>query len=179
MPKRALVFSLALLLAAPAQAAVQSVYTDLDLDECLVLHADDFGARFACPGYKGYPLLVAEGDLRFFVSYGFGAPDEMAAGQTLPQFNTVHTTLEWRLSNETGDWLPFATILRWFTQTGDGAQPDGQVLVVTKLEPGNTCHIGYVDARRTPNANVVAQELADMVAAEFDCAADEPIRVPD
>src|SRR3546814_4880877 len=48
-------------LATPAQAAFNSAYTDLDLDECLVLDADDFGARWACPGYKGYPLMVTEG----------------------------------------------------------------------------------------------------------------------
>lgn len=159
-------------------ANMDSTYTDLNLDECLVLSADDFGAQFACPGYKGYPVYVAEGDLRFFVSFGFGAPDERAASQTLPAFNTLNTTMEWRLSDASGDWKPFATILRWFTQSGDGVEPDGQTLVVTKLEPGNTCHIAYVDAKRTPNANEIARQWADSVAAGFNCETDEPYQTP-
>lgn len=169
----------AALIAAPANAAqIDSIYTDINLDECIVINADDMGASFACPGYKGYPLYVAEGDLRFFVSYGFGAPDETAAHQTLPAFNYVHSTLEWRVSNETGDWRPFATILRWFTQSGDGQQPDGQILVVTKIEPGNTCHIAYIDAKLTANANEVARNFADNEAKNFNCATDEIHYVP-
>ena len=164
--------------AAPAQDNVTSAYTDINLDECLVLNADDFGASYACPGYKGFPLYVAEGDLRFFVSYGFGAPDEMAAEQTLPAFNTIGEKLEWRLSNKSGDFQPFATILRYYTQTGDGSAPDGQVLVVTKIEQGNTCHIAYIDARLTPNANEIARNFADAEAGNFDCANDEIHYVP-
>lgn len=158
-----------------AQAAnTMSVYTDFKLEDCLVLQADDFGASFACPGYMGYPLYVAEGDLRFFVSYGFGAKEERAASQTLPAFNTLHTTLEWRLTNVTGDWKPFATILRWFTDSGDGETPVGETLIVTKIEEGNTCHVAYVDAKTIKNANEVAQEWADKAAPDFDCATQEP-----
>ena len=56
-PILAAVFAL-VALAAPAHAAFNSSYSDLDLDQCLVLDADDFGASWACPGYKGYPLKV-------------------------------------------------------------------------------------------------------------------------
>lgn len=163
---------------AQAQGNIDSVYTDINLDECMVLNADDFGASFACPGYKGFPLYIAEGDLRFFVSYGFGAPDEMAAEQTLPSFNVIGEKLEWRVSNKSGDFKPFATILRYFTQTGDGSQPDGQVLVVTKIEAGNTCHVAYVDARLTPNANEIARQFADQLVEEFNCETDEIHYVP-
>ncbi|MGV3650498.1 MAG: hypothetical protein ACO1OK_03680, partial [Devosia sp.] len=69
------------LAANPAQAAFESAYTDIDLDQCLLLNADDFGARWACPGYRGYPLMVTEGDLRFSLLYGFGA--DQGDGQTL------------------------------------------------------------------------------------------------
>lgn len=161
-----------------AQAGFQSAYTDINLDECLVLKADDFGASFSCPGYKGFPLYIAEGDLRFFVSYGFGALDEMAAGQTLPPFNTIGEKLEWRLSNKTGDFKPFATILRYYTQSGDGSEPDGQVLVVTKIEEGNTCHVAYIDARLTPNANEEARRWADEASESFDCQEDEIYFIP-
>ncbi len=170
----------ACLMAAPATAQqIDSAYTKIELDACTVTSVDELGGSWACPGYKGYPLYVAEGDLRMFVSYGFGAPDEVAAGQTLPQFNTINETLEWRLVQTDYGWLPFATILRFFTQTGDGSEPDGQTLVVTKIAPANTCHIAYIDARRIDNANALARQYADETAASFDCASDEPVRVPD
>ena len=159
-------------LAAPAQAAFQSAYTDINLDECLVLNADDFGASWACPGYRGYPLYVAEGDLRFMVSYGFGAPDAPAATQTLPPFNYLGPKIEWRLSNALGGFIPVATILRYFTQTGTEGDKEGQVLVVTQLGEGKTCHIAYIDALANPNANELAQHAADK-AGNFDCASDE------
>ena len=40
-------------LTAPAQAAFTSAYTDINLDQCLVLDSDDFGSTWSCPGYKG------------------------------------------------------------------------------------------------------------------------------
>lgn len=173
---------LALFLTAPAYAAVDSAYTEIDLDECLLLEADDFGASWACPGYKGFPLYIAEGDLRFFVSYGFDALDEPARSQTLPPFNTIHSTLEWRLSNETGNWKPFATILRYFTESGVESEIKGEVLVVTKIERGNTCHIAYVDTKLLAlpdaNPNEIARSFADEYARDFDCETDEPHYYP-
>jgi hypothetical protein len=130
------------------------------------------GATFACPGYKGIPVMVAEGDLRFFVSYGLTSTTERAAGQTLPPFNHLGKTIEWRLSNVEGGWKPVATILRWFTDKGEN-QTGGEVLVITKISPGATCHIAYVDARANPDANTLARKAADDLARDFDCA-DEP-----
>jgi hypothetical protein len=157
-------------LATPAQAAFNSAYTDLDLDECLVLDADDFGASWACPGYKGYPLMVTEGDLRFSLIYGFGA--KAGDGQTLPPFNRLGEKLEWRLSNDLGRWMPVATIVRYHTADPETGEDKGQVLVVTQLVEGNSCHIAYVDARANANANELAREAADK-AGDFDCASDE------
>lgn len=165
--------------AAPALAATDSTYTDINLDECLLLHADDFGAEWACPGYRGYPLWISEGDLRFFISFGFGAPDEPAATQTMPQFNYLGDTLEWRLTNETGDFRPFAAIVRYHLDEGSGEEDDtSQVLAVIKVAPGNTCHIGYVDATLVPDANEQARAIADNDAPDFDCETDEPIYFP-
>lgn len=157
-------------LATPAQAAFNSAYTDLNLDECLVLDADDFGASWACPGYKGYPLMVTEGDLRFALIYGFGA--KAGDGQTLPPFNRLGEKLEWRLSNDLGRWMPVATIVRYHTADPETGVDKGQVLVVTQLVEGNSCHIAYVDALANDNANELAREAADK-AGEFDCASDE------
>jgi hypothetical protein len=160
-----------LALSGPAQAGFSSAYSDLNLDECLVLEADDFGVSWACPGYKGYPLMVREGDLRFALNYGFGS-SQQSDFHTLPPFNTLGAKLEWRLSNDLGRWMPVATIVRYYTQSGDAGEIEGQVLMVTQLAEGNSCPIAYVDARANKNANELARQAADM-AGSFDCATDE------
>jgi hypothetical protein len=159
----------ALLIVPALGQANTSAYTDLNLDQCSVLESDDFGTSWACPGYKGYPLYVAEGDLRFLLSYGFGALDEPAAGQTLPPFNTLGPRLEWRLRMEAGVLKPFATIVRYHTADPETGEDRGQVLVVTQLEPGSTCQIAWIDALANANANELAREAADENAGSFDC----------
>lgn len=159
----------------PARAVeINSAYTDINLDECLVMESDDFGTMWACPGYKGMPVYVAEGDLRFMVSFGFGADREPAAEQTLSPFNTLGPTIEWRLSNAGGIWRPFAAIVRYHLDAVDGG-PDGQVLAVIRIEPGATCHVAYVDARANGNANELARQAADETARDFDCASEPGI----
>ncbi len=138
--------------------------------------ADDFGARYACPGYRGYPLYIAEGDLRYFVSFGFGAPDEMAASQTPGPFNTLGDTIEWRLSNESGRFLPFAAIIRYHLDDPEGGDNKGEELIVIRIAPGNTCQVATIDAKTVENANERARELADTLAPDFDCKSDEPKR---
>ena len=164
------VLALLALMSSPALAAdeIISAYTDINLDECIVMESSDFGSSWACPGYKGYPLQVSEGDLRFFVSYGFGAKEERAAEQTPPPFNYLGAKIEWRLSNESGGFRPFATIVRYFVD--NDSDKDGQVLVGSKIEPGATCHVAYIDALANSGANELAQEAADTMARDFDCA---------
>lgn len=164
-----------LLLATPANAQqIESSYTDLDLNvDCTVIESDDFGTMWACQGLKGVPVMVTEGDLRMFVSYGLTSTTEKAAEQTLGPFNRLGEKIEWRVSNAEGHWKPFATILRFFTQ-GEEGKPEGQVLVVTKVAPGATCQIAYVDALANPNANELARKAADEKAKDFDCAVSDP-----
>jgi hypothetical protein len=160
-------------LAAPAfaQSGFNSAYTDLDLNECLVLEADDFGASWACPGYKGFPLKVMEGDLRFSLAYGFGDNNENGA-QTLPPFNRLGPKLEWRLSNASGRWMPIATIVRYHTADAETGEDSNEILVVSQIAEGNSCHIAYVDALAHPDANELARAAADK-AGQFNCALDE------
>ncbi len=185
---------LALLLAPVFPASAQqtdSAYTSIDLEKCHRItraelglpeqseeEAGTDGGQWLCVGYDNSIVYVAEGDLRQFVSYGSNAMQEMAARQTLPAFNRVGDTIEWRLRKVNGQWVPFATILRWHTESGDAAQDRGQVLVVTRLEPGNTCHVAYVDALLTPDANQVARDIADAEAEKFNCASDDILAVP-
>ncbi|MET3897801.1 hypothetical protein ABIB57_001747 [Devosia sp. UYZn731] len=158
--------------AQPAFAGFNSAYTDINLDQCLVLDADDFGASWACPGYKGYPLQVTEGDLRFALNYGFNIQKEPGFGQSMGPFNHLGPKLEWRLSNESGGWLPVATIVRYFTQNQETYKETNEVLVVTQLLEGQTCHIAYIDALANPNANELARQAADK-AGKFDCVNDK------
>ena len=155
-----------------AQPGTMSVYTNLDLDQCLVLDADDFGASWACPGYRGYPLMVQEGDLRFSLRYGFNIDKNDAGFQTLPPFNELGETLEWRLSNALGRWMPVATIVRYHTADPETGVNKGQVLVVTQLKEGDTCHIAHIDALANEDANALARQAADK-AGDFDCMTDE------
>ena len=158
--------------AAPAEAEI-SAYTALDLATCRMEPVNPKdplqSGIWHCDGHLGAPVYVAEGDLRFFVSYGPNAAAEIAATQTLPPFNRIHTTLEWRLDPA---GFPFATILRFFTDRGDGTE--GQILVVTRIG-GPVCHVAYVDARANANANALAQQAADLFARSFNCDINTPV----
>lgn len=150
-------------------AEFTSAYTKINLETCTQLeNAEDegtFGGSWMCPGFGGLDVFVAEGDLRMFVSFGPDAGNERAAGQTLPRFNTINETLEWRLR----DGVPFATILRWFPSLDDGGKT-GSVLIVTQLTPGATCQIGRIDAQANPGANQMSRDLADTTAGTYDCS---------
>jgi hypothetical protein len=166
--------ALALSLGSAWAAEPTSSYTDLNLNACTLVTADDMGGTFACPGYKGIPVMVAEGDLRMFVSYGLTSITEPAAQETLPPFNHLGPRIEWRLRTaEDGRLVAYATILRWFTQREEG-EPEGQVLVVTQLKPGATCHVAYIDAVANEDANELAREAADDLAGNFMCGDEMP-----
>ena len=129
--------------------------------------APEDGAVFRCKGLHGMDVRVAEGDLRMFVSYGPNAEQQSAASQTIPVFNTIGKTLEWRLD----DGAPFATILRYRWDSDNG---EGSTLVVTKIGATDACHIAYVQATENAKANALAREIADGQARGFSCGRDKP-----
>lgn len=143
---------------------------------------EDYGT-WRCRGYGGQIVRLSAGDQRMTVSFGVNmkrAGGEIAAGESFPGFNNVYSGLiEWRIETlSNGSTRPFATILRWNlvtaadTERGDG-KSTGQKLVVTRLNPGGVCHVGYVDAR-SPGANEAARKLADDKARNFRCEIDKP-----
>jgi hypothetical protein len=177
----------ALLTAAPASAQdISYVYTKFDADQTCKhtkgTDVEDYGS-WRCPGYGGLIVYLTAGDQRMQVSFGPSAKkaaDEVAAGETFPGFNSVYDgTIEWRIEKlRNGQTRPFATILRWNTRTEDDAKRDdgkstGRTLVVTRLNPGGVCHVGYVDGR-SPGANEAARKLADEKARSFKCGTDDP-----
>ena len=75
-----------------------SAYTDIDLGACRSEPADpddplESGVWW-CKGYAGMQVRLSEGDLRFYVSYGADAANEVAASETLPAFNTIGGKIE-------------------------------------------------------------------------------------
>jgi hypothetical protein len=169
---RTLLVSLCLLVTTPALAGYDSAYTKYDLEKCKQIspgsEEGEASPTYECEGYKDKKIYFAEGDLRGVVAFGKNGPNHCAFGQTFPQFNTVNETVEWRLK----DGVPIATIQRW---TSDyGVDDEGralqkiQWLVVTKLEPAQSCRLAIIQAS-LPNANEKARQAADTLAENFKC----------
>jgi hypothetical protein len=148
-----------------------SSYTDLRFEECTVIATDDFGSTWACPGLKGMPVMVRESQRSFRISYGLTSTTEPAAEQTLPVENQPDAEIEWRVSNAEGGYKPFATIVKFFTKPeAEGETTPREVLVVTRVAPGVTCQVAFVDALANSDAEALARKAADEKAKDFDCA---------
>lgn len=171
---------LALFQVAIANAAeISSQYTKLDLENgCIFTESHEQGGSATCKGYQDYPVYFSEGDLRQQVRFGFVNQSD-DSWETFGEFNSVNETIEWRLQNGN----PFAAIQRWFIsiadpETGEFSDAtNGNILVVstvaTKDKP-QSCIIGYVDTRANANANVLARNVADILARYFRCGEDRP-----
>jgi hypothetical protein len=152
---------------------VSSAYTAFNLDHCVIVEKIEQTGSIVqrCRALDGFPVFIAEDDLRFFVGYGPHGRKQKSFSQTLPQFNSIHNKIEFRIRS--GARQPFAAILRYFTDSGAG-KPKGQVLVVTKIDSREACHMAYIDAVANPEANTLAQKTADTLAPNFVCGRDEP-----
>jgi hypothetical protein len=179
------VIALALASAPALSQAITRAYTTFDAKTCKHergTQPEDYGS-WLCAGFGGLPVYLTAGDQRMYVSYG-SAKDTPALSQTFPAFNDVYKgTVEWRIEESAGGKArPFATILRWNVMTAADQEhargpvnASGQVLVVTRLDPGGVCHVGYVDARANANANELARKIADEQARNFKCGKDKRI----
>ncbi len=167
--------TLCLVVATPAKAnPLKSLYTTIELRTCEKVRKGPDGGAWLCPGLKGYPVYIADGDLRMFVSVGSAPDKRRAATQTLAAFNTLfarktsRATLEWRFVRRNGQVLPYATIQRFFTRDDTRT---GEVLVITKVTPDEDCHVAHIDALDNADAIALARSIADREARSFDCAA--------
>jgi hypothetical protein len=156
--------------AAPAAApGITSAYTDIDLARCQSLSSDPEhdSASWRCPGYNGIPVFISSGDLRYDIDAGVDNENF----QTLPPFNENPTRIEWRLR----DGNPFAIIFRLRLATNEqtewSASALGIATVGTTGRPG--CTIAWIDGN-VPEANAVAQRIADQRAPNAQCAGGEP-----
>ncbi|WP_420831373.1 hypothetical protein [Bradyrhizobium acaciae] len=130
-----------------------------------------------CPGKSGLVVLINEGDLREVVSVGRShqaAAREPAAQAWFGPFSSTGDTVEWRAAGS----KPFAIIQRW--QIADNSEQDKRggpvsraMLAVTRLPPGEVCHVAYIDVAANPDANELARQAADDFARDFKCGADQ------
>ena len=161
-----------------AQDATRSTYTTIDLKACKVLKKGADGAAWLCRGMADYPVYVATGDERFFVSAGPAPQKRRAAQQTLKAFNSLfpaaatRATIEWRVQGKGKHAVPYATILRYYTAR-DGAK--GQVLVVSKVAADQSCQVAMIDAMANADAIERARKIADETALQFDCSTDPKV----
>lgn len=170
-------FALALLIVwalAPAANAVQqakSRYSTIELGKCRA----SGGKAWLCDGLPGYPVYVARDGGRTFLSAGPGGASRRAARQSLDAANTVfdgkspRTAVEWRFVIRDKRVVPYATIVRYFTQTAGGR---GEVVVVTRVSDQDTCQVARIDALANRDAMVLARDIADRQARTFDCRQD-------
>jgi hypothetical protein len=165
----------------PANAQTfSSNYTSTAPKDCRMIgkpsEFDGSTTRF-CPGKSGLGVLISEDDLRETVSVGrnrAAAAKEPAAQVWFEPFNSTAHTVEWRAA----DGKPFAIIQRWhIADNGDRDKQDRPIakpmLAVTRLPPGEVCHVAYIDAQANPNPNELARKAADELARHFKCGEDE------
>jgi len=167
--------------ASPANAQTfSSSYTSAAPKDCRVVSAqtgvDDSTIR-TCPGKAGLVVVISEDDLRETVSVGrnrAAADREPAAQSRFGPFNSTTHIVEWRAA----DGKPFAIIQRWHIADNNDPDKDGRpiakpMLAVTRLPPGEVCHVAYVDAHANANPNEIARKAADELARHFQCGKDE------
>lgn len=168
-------------LIAPTHAQTfSSSYTSTEPKDCRTIGKPselDGSTRRVCPGKAGLVVSISEDDLRETVSVGrnsAAAAKEPAAQSWFGPFNSTTNTVEWRAI----DGKPFAIIQRWHiadnTDPDKGGRPTAKpMLAVTRLPPGEVCHVAYIDAQANPNPNELARKAADELARKFKCGRDE------
>jgi hypothetical protein len=159
-----------------AQHPPRSLYTTVDIKKCKSVQRHKDGDAWLCKGLPGYPLYVAEGDMRYFMSAGPQPDKRRAATQTLGPFNhpfegkSKRITVEWRFYEKIdGRKVPYATIVRFFTSNNSAK---GEVLVVNRITDRDTCQLVVVDALANSDAIVIARAAADERARNADCKGD-------
>jgi hypothetical protein len=171
------------LAATAALAQVSSAYSTIGEDGCTTYAApapDEGGdwANLVCDGHRGYPVFVFYGDARESLFYGFPPAGDLAPSwESFDAFNSTGPTVEWRIQAQGDVAIPFATIHRWFVSDPEDAERQVEVLVVEKVgqpQERDGCAVGYVVATGNRGANEAARRIADGIARDFVCGADQP-----
>ncbi|WP_442581766.1 hypothetical protein ACSBOB_07245 [Mesorhizobium sp. ASY16-5R] len=170
----------------PAAAAeMRSEYTDIDFEKsCSAFAPSDETGDFVnvvCPGWRGYPVIFYEGDLRESIFYGFPPSGADPVWESFSAFNSAGPKIEWRIEVDGAKQVPIAAIQRWLVNSDpEDSDKKTEVLVVEKVGQigvGDGCTIGLVVASGNPKANETARKIADEQAHDFACGADERVVV--
>jgi hypothetical protein len=168
-----------------AAAEIKSEYTDIDFERSCSAFAqsDETGdsVNLVCPGWRGYPVIFYEGDLRESIFYGFPPSGAEPVWESFSAFNSAGPKIEWRIEVDGAKQVPIAAIQRWFVNSDpEDSEKKTEVLVVEKVGQigvGEGCVIGLVVASGNPKANETARKIADEQAHDFACGADERVVV--
>ena len=163
---------------ASAQDATHGIVTTIELKGCQPVAQAAGGKSWRCAGLPGYPVLIAETDDRTFLTVGPTPEKRRASTQTLRAPNTLfpaanRATIEWRVTHvsqatrKPAPAIPYATIVRYFTARNAAR---GQVLIVSKVTPTETCQVALIDAEANADALALARRIADTNASSFDCS---------
>lgn len=162
---------------APAVDLNKSRLTAVEPDKCRKIRRHRDGDAWLCPGIAGYPVYFAEGDLRQMLAFGPAPQRRRSATQTLGPFNSIfqgrrRAMIEWRVEHDIRRrTVPYATIVRYFTSR-DGDK--GEMLVITKVDPKQSCQLAVIDARTNADAMALARAWAIAEARKRDCP-EEPV----
>lgn len=181
--RRLYIVGVAALLAACGETVPNftSEYTTIDRDKCTLLSRDEEmqTASWRCQSFRGIEVQVSKGDLRDYLSFGKRSDDIWPSNQTLASYNKLGKTLEWRLASFGDQWVPVATIVRYFTRVPNGEDEfiEGEVIVVSKFDDMETCQMAYVDVLSNDDAIGLARQAADTYVLDFECDRDQTMRI--
>ncbi len=156
----------------------KSTYTTLDPAQCRTLPTPPGDVTLLCPGLPGYPVLFSVRNQRTYLAASTAPETSRAAAQTLGAINSPfrhghpRAALEWRFTIKDGRKVPFALIVRYFTER-DGVP--GEVLVVSRIAGADGCQIARIDAVANENAIVIARAIADDKARKLPCPVEPSI----
>lgn len=179
MSAAVVVLSVAPITPAHAVDLNKSRLTPIELEKCRRIGRHPDGGAWLCRGLRGYPVYVAEGDLRYMLAFGPKPQARRSATQTLGPFNTIfdgkrRAMVEWRVEHDARRRIvPFATIVRYYTSR-DGLR--GETIVVTKVDARVSCQLAVIDARANPDAMAIARGWANAEARVRSCP-DEPVEL--
>lgn len=165
--------------ATAAQAKNQSVYTSLEVKDCITVESDEMlpeDERYidfytsVCPSYGGYVLGVSGSDLRYSPHLSYqGTEIELPA---FYQFHETGAVVEWRYSlaskGEFGKELKLSALIYriYYSDYNEttNEERDTSALIVVRLNGKKSCVLGKIEAQK--DMNVLAQKLADDASAK-------------
>lgn len=166
---------IAIVLGLPTTAAVaqsgentaESIYLSLAQGNCDTVEVFEYGmgAVVDCGSAAGYTVHLVDYDLRqrlVLIDNG----QEIDVDPDVLNFSWLGPMLEFRGHRTASGFDPYAVIVRVHLDDGTGTGREVQRLLVTALDDGQSCELGWIDAAGNPDHNQDARSLADTARQE-------------